>query len=404
MNIKRYVAGTVQEALQLVKRDMGPEAVILETRTLQGVRGPSQKTGKKVEVTAAIDYDPRTGGAVGAVESDLGAVLERYRALEAEMKEIKDALLSAEAGSLLGADYRFNRRLRSLYLNLRRFGLMPETISRLMEERGEEPGRGKDSAAEILQDSLYRVLGHISVGGRGEDERSRRIVAFVGPTGVGKTTTLAKLAALRAVKQGRKAALITTDTFRVAAASQLETYARIMGIPVETTSGRGELLKALQKHKESDFILIDTAGSSPNRKESILGLAKMLDIPEEVHSYLVLSATTRYQDLLHVDRQFGGLAFSSYIFTKLDETEDPSSMINFLVSSQKPVSYFSTGQQVPEDIEAASKKKVASLLLARMRRGAEKPSDEVSVYGSGESTEGRGQRPQGRRFEPRAAE
>jgi flagellar biosynthesis protein FlhF len=381
MNIKKYVAGTVQEALQMVKKEMGPEAVILETRTAQAPRGAIQKPGRKVEVTAAVDYDPGTGSASGSSEADMATVLERYRGLEAEMKEIKDVLLSAEAGHLLGADYRFNRLLRGRYLNLRRFGLTPETIGRLMEEG--EVEKGKDSPAEILQDSLYRVLGHILVSGHGEDGERRRVVAFVGPTGVGKTTTLAKLAALNAVKQGRRAALITTDTFRVAAASQLETYARIMGIPVETTAGRSELLKAVQKHKESDLILIDTAGSSPNRKDSILELRKTLEIPERIHRYLVLSATTRYQDLLHIDRQFGSLACSSYIFTKLDETEDPSSMINFLVSKQRPVSYFSTGQQVPDDIEVASKKRVASLLLARMRRGAEKPRNEVSIYGSG---------------------
>lgn len=403
MNIKKYVAGTVQEALQMVKRDMGAEAVILETRTIQGPRGV-QKAGKKIEVTAAIDYDPGTGAVSESLGLDLHAVLERTRCLEAEMREIKDAFLSAEAGNLLGPDYRFNRLLRNRYLNLRRFGLRPETIGRLMEEGGSELEKGKDSAAEILQDSLYRVLGRIPVSDQGGEGRQRRIVAFVGPTGVGKTTTLAKLAALSAFKQGRKAALITTDTFRVAAVSQLEAYARIMGIPVETTAGRSDLLKALQKHKESDFILIDTAGSSPNRSDSILELKKMLEIPEQIHRYLVLSATTRYQDLLYIDRQFGTLAFSSYIFTKLDETEDPSSMINFLVSMQRPVSYFSTGQQVPDDIEVASRKRVASLLLARMRRGAEKTSNEGNIYGSGESTEGRSPRRKSGYHEAGAAE
>ena len=97
-----------------------------------------------------------------------------------------------------------------------------------------------------------------------------------------------------------------------------------------------------------DFILIDTAGRSPNHGSALRELKHVLSIPEEIHSYLVLSATTRYEDLLHADRQFGALPFASYIFTKLDETEDAASMINFLVSRKRPVSYFATGQQVPE--------------------------------------------------------
>ncbi|RJR49574.1 MAG: hypothetical protein C4576_06530, partial [Desulfobacteraceae bacterium] len=357
------------------------------------------RTGKRVEVTAAVDYDPKPQAAAAAEGGNLQEVLERYRYLEAELKEIKNALLLAEAGDLLNPQIRYDRALRSRYLNYRRFGLMPETIHDLLEKQGTSPVRGNESAAEILQDSLQQVLGRIRISDQTGSIRNRKIAAFIGPTGVGKTTTLAKLAALSAIKQGRKAAMITTDTFRVAAASQLETYARIMGIPVETTTGRGEFLKALKKHRASDFILIDTAGSSPNRKESIEEMNMTLDAPEPIHGYLVLSASTRYQDLLHIDRQFGSLSSKSYIFTKLDETEDPSSMINFLISRQEPVSYFCTGQQVPDDIEPASRKKVASLLLAKMRKGAAITRNEVSIYGSGEPIERRSPRTQSRGFQ-----
>jgi flagellar biosynthesis protein FlhF len=387
MNIKRYVADTVQEALQMVKKEMGPDAVILETKTFPRPKGTEQ--GRKVEVTAAVEYAPEPEPSSEKIVLGLRAVIERYRHLEEEFREMKELLLSSEAGRWLDADVRRNPLLRSRYTNLRRFGLRPELIGRLMDggEKGGE--KGPDTAVGILQDSLSRVLDRVPIGRSPEEEKGRRIIAFVGPTGVGKTTTLAKLAALGAIRQGRKAALITTDTFRVAAASQLETYARIMGIPMETVRGRPELLKAVDRHKDSDFILIDTAGSSPNREEALQEQRKTLDIPG-VHSHLVLSATTRYQDLLHIDRQFGALSFRSYIFTKLDEAEDASSMINFLISREKPVSYFSTGQQVPDDLEKATKKKLASLLLARMRRGAMKTrEDEVSFYGSGESTEGR---------------
>lgn len=405
MNIKRYIAGSMQEALQMVKEDMGPEAVILETKTLHGSGTGSSKSAKKIEVTAARDYEPAPEVSSGAAAAgQLQEIMERYRFLEAELQEIKEIILSAEAGNLLRPEVRYNRPLKIRYQNLRRFGLRPEMINRFMEEKASGVEEAKISATDILHDSLCQVLGRISVGGGDEDGRKRKIAAFIGPTGVGKTTTLAKLAALSAIKQGRKAALITTDTFRVAAASQLETYARIMGIPIETTSGRAELQKAVRKHHDSDFIFIDTAGSSPTRKDSIMELKGILQIPERIHSYLVLSATTKYQDLLYIERQFGTLPFASYIFTKLDETEDPTSMINFLVSKERPVSYFCSGQQVPDDIEVASRKRVASLLLARMRKGTEKTNKEVSIHGTGEPTEGRSSRPSERQCRSGASE
>ncbi|MBN1104825.1 MAG: hypothetical protein JXL84_15510, partial [Deltaproteobacteria bacterium] len=128
---------------------------------------------------------------------------------------------------------------------------------------------------------------------------------------------------------------------------------------------------------------------------SILELKNILNIPEEIHGYLVLSATTRYQDLQHADEQFGALPVKSCIFTKLDEMQDPSSMINFLISRGRPVSYFASGQQVPEDIEEASRKRLASLLLSRMRKGTEKSTNEVNVNGSSEWTAKHGSRLQG---------
>jgi flagellar biosynthesis protein FlhF len=235
-----------------------------------------------------------------------------------------------------------NRDLRTRYLNFKGFGLRPEIICELMKGADRREGGEKVSTAGLLQDSLAEVLRRIGTRGESGDGGRRRIVSFIGPTGVGKTTTLAKMAALSAVRQGRKTALITVDTFRVAAVAQLESYARIMGIPLEVAVNRGDLLKAIHKWSACDFILIDTAGSSPNHAEALRELKNVLSIPEEIHSYLVLSATTRYEDLLHADRQFGSLPFASYIFTKLDETEDASSMINFLVSRKRPVSYFAT--------------------------------------------------------------
>ena len=146
-----------------------------------------------------------------------------------------------------------------------------------------------------------------------------------------------------------------------------------MGLPLEVAVNSRDLQKAIKKHDDCDRIFIDTAGKSPNNNQDIVELRNLTGINEEIHPFLVLSATTQYQGLVNTEKRFSTLPFKSYIFTKLDETRDVSTMINFLISRKKPVTYFTTGQQVPEDIEIASKKKLASLLLAGMRETAAEP-------------------------------
>ena len=378
MNIKKFIGPNAQAAIQMVKKEMGPDAVILKTSTLHG-SGKGVGSGSRVEVTAAVDYE-----APEALQSrDPGdPLLKKWDLLEAEIREIKEALLSAEAGTTLMPDLYYDRMLSARYINFRTFGLRPDIIRTLMRECHEKGGNGIKSATKLLQDSLSRVLTRINISRDMKNSDAGRIFAFVGPTGVGKTTTLAKLAAVKAVKQGKKAALITVDNFRIAAVAQLQTYARIMGIPLEVAASKKDLKESIAKHGDCDLILIDTAGSSPNSDQGMNELKDLFSVSEKIHHYLVLSATTRYQDLLHTDKRFGALPFRSYIFTKLDEIHDASSMVNFLISRKKPVSYFTTGQQVPEDVEVASKKRMASLILTRMRYLTENQTDEVRTYGS----------------------
>ena len=382
MNIKKFIARNNQEAIQMVKREMGPDAVILRTRTLLLPDGDLEGSSQRIEITAAMDYDTPEATSPEKMPMDNQDVSQRWRHLEKEIKEIKDALMSVDAGSLLRPEVYYNRELRDRYIHLRGFGLRPDIIRSLMNEAQEKTHDEKRPYASLLKESLSRVLERISVAGKHQDIKKRRIFSFVGPTGVGKTTTLAKLAALSAIKQGEKTAMITLDTFRIAAVAQLETYARIMGIPIEVAANNNDLKKAIRKHHDCDSIFIDTAGRSPNMDKDIVELKNLFRIPEKINHYLVLSATTRYQGLVWAEKRFGALPFDSYIFTKLDETLESSSMVNFLISRRKPVSYFTTGQQVPEDIEAASKKKLATLILSRMKQMSATRTDEVKKYGS----------------------
>ncbi len=378
MNIKRFIARDTREALRLVKKEMGPEAVILRTRTIPPSGKGLERSAQRIEITAAVDYD-----APLIMPENTNPAQDGLRQMAREIREIKEALLCADAGTTLKPEIFFNRDLLNRYKSLKFFGLKPEIISELMDAVHEDSPATKKASSRLLQESLSSVVSRINIDGRGSDNtRGRKIYSFIGPTGVGKTTTLAKLAALSVVKGGRKAALITLDTFRIAAAAQLQAYARIIGIPLEVVANSNDLQRAIKKHGDCDQIFIDTAGKSPNNNQDIVELRNLMGINEEIHPFLVLSATTQYQGLVNTEKRFSTLPFKSYIFTKLDETQDVSTMINFLISRKKPVTYLTTGQQVPEDIEFASKKKLASLILAGMRETATKPNQKRTRDGS----------------------
>ena len=190
-----------------------------------------------------------------------------------------------------------------------------------------------------------------------------RILAMVGPTGVGKTTTIAKLAAMHALNRGVSVAMVTTDNFRVGAVEQLKTYAKIMDLPLEVASNAQELSQVLAKHADKDLILIDTAGRSPKDSERIDELRGYLECTAGIEAYLCLAATTRSLELDQIIATFGVLPISRLLFTKLDESKSFGCIVETNVKHKLPLSYFSTGQNVPEDLEVATPRKVASMVV-----------------------------------------
>jgi flagellar biosynthesis protein FlhF len=362
MNIKKFVAENTHEAMKMVKKEMGADAVILRTKTISHL-GRSYGEGKKgIEVTAAVDYD-----AASEKPADRISGCGSFERMERDLKDIKDVLFSTDAGSLLKPEYYFNRVMKERYNNYKTFGLNSDIIMDLMNEENCARADADRPGTDVLKESLVKVVNRIRIDQDEKSGRKRKIYSFIGPTGVGKTTTLAKLAALNAVQGGRKTALITLDTYRVAATAQLQTYSRIMDLPLEVAVNNSDLKAAIRKHSDCERIFIDTAGRSPNKNGDITELKRLFNIDEDIHPFLVLSAGTQYRNMINAEGRFGELSFRSVIFTKLDESEDQSAMINFLLTRQKPVSYFTAGQNVPEDIETASRKKLATFLLAGMR-------------------------------------
>ena len=185
----------------------------------------------------------------------------------------------------------------------------------------------------------------------------KKIMMFVGPTGVGKTTTIAKLAARYAYKlsQRHKVGIITLDTYRIGAVEQLMTYAKMMRLPIETVVDPSDFGDALNSLRHNDYILIDTVGSSQHDKEKIEKLRSFLKVDTfaEININLVLSAVTKYEDLVDIYKNFSILPIDTFVFTKLDETKTYGNIFSLLLDTKKPVSYFSIGQEVPDDLMEA---------------------------------------------------
>lgn len=217
-------------------------------------------------------------------------------------------------------------------------------------------------ALEVPISGLYQVAGPVkAVPGE------QKIVALVGPTGVGKTTTIAKLAANFALSREVNMSLFTIDTYRVAAIEQLKTYGDIIGLPVETIMTPQGLKEALKANDKKDLILIDTAGRSPYNRMHLNELKSFLDFQPQRETHLVLSSTTRLADLKQIVRNFLATGVDRLIFTKTDETEVVGGIISIAHETGLPVSYITTGQSVPDDIMVAEQPSLAKMLIQELK-------------------------------------
>ncbi len=203
-----------------------------------------------------------------------------------------------------------------------------------------------------------------------ENEEGPKVIFFLGPTGVGKTTTIAKIASSFRVEHKKKVALLTADTYRIAAAEQLRTYANILEVPFRVVYTANEIASAVEDFREYDYILVDTTGHSPNNEaqcESMNDLINSVDTTAQKEVFLVLSASTKYRDLMKIADTYKGIADYKLIFTKLDETSTLGNIYNLKLYTGATLSYVTCGQNVPDDIEYFNPQSTVKQLLGGRR-------------------------------------
>jgi flagellar biosynthesis protein FlhF len=333
MRIRRFEADNMQEAMKQVKAVLGPEALILSSRSIRNPRQPQQSI---FEIVAATDSDP-----VAEFPKQTPRAPSRIRGYRQEERGAPSP----------------NRIVEKLLA----CGLSPDWVNPLIREFKTLSEKEKRPGGEKILDYLIRKLAD-GVEVAAPQRTEGRVYALVGPTGVGKTTTIAKLAAFFSLKLAQKVLLLTIDTYRIGAVEQLATYARILGLPLKVAASPKELKSCLEERGEQDLVLIDTAGRSPYNTGMLDELRDFLTVSPVIGNHLVVSATTKEGDLKKILSGFGCLPLEGYICTKLDETDHYLPLFNQLVPTRRPLAYFTHGQRVPEDLEQVTKSRIVRLL------------------------------------------
>ena len=377
MLVKRYHAKDMQQAMDTVIRELGSDAVILNSRKVR--KKGLKNLFRKPILEVMVAYDPADIPSVKKQKSadiaDKGqkeqehkraaATNEQFERLDKRIDSI-DTMLSEfiEKFSFVKRDitYDYPAEVQELLLRMIDNQVREELAHSLAKETELMLRKQPDTnAAEIMEHLVLEQLG------RPEPilhkKFTQKVILVLGPTGVGKTTTIVKLAADFSVKQKKKVGIINTDTFRIGAQEQLQTYADILGVPLQVIYRADELGNALENMSDRDIIFVDTAGKRPGdeqHKEDMLEMVRILK-PEDI--LLCLSASTGFAAIKEMVDTYGFVDEYRLMITKLDETKYRGPLLNISWYAQKPLAYVTTGQNVPDDIEVVNVEVIAKEIL-----------------------------------------
>jgi len=401
MMIKKFQAKTEAEAIENAKKELGEGIVIMNVRKLKKKGLLQMFKPQLTEVTVALEEESERYSAAKKPSTPLYKApanqkeeLQKEKSNTEALEEKLDSLQSFLVQQMKKNEPVENENVEVLQEEVvkpepeKKEPTEMERFTRLLYQTMLENEVDEKYANQILEeveklDKPNMPLDYVLAGvyqkmilkfGQAEEivpaKKGTKAVVFVGPTGVGKTTTIAKLASLFSVEKKKKVALLTADTYRIAAAEQLRTYANILKVPFRIIYTEEELEQAMQDFSEYDYVFIDTAGHSHQnieQRENVAGLVKIVKEMAEKDVFLVLSATTKYKDLLRIADSYKEFGDYKLIFTKLDETSAYGSLLNLKLHTQAPLSYVTCGQNVPDDIETFNPQKTVKKLLSGKR-------------------------------------
>lgn len=391
MNVKRYIVKDINEAMIKIKSELGRDAVILNTRKIKnpGIFGLFKKP--LVEVVAAIDEGQETAKKADLNDVELQQLRDELKKVVEDRQERKlaekvEVPKKNEIEELKDLVMDLSHKVNSQVTVESKVQHIPNACEVVTEDRLEVLLKDKDLSIESMARIRHILKGRLNIGESTDQSilntvrlivkeileepytidasmEGKKIILFVGPTGVGKTTTLAKLAARLSLINNKTVGLITADTYRIAAVDQLKTYSEILGLPLKVIYEPEEVKDALNRYNDKDCILIDTAGRSHKSDELLQDLKGILTYVENPEIFLVISMTTGYKDIKSIIGSYKFLDDYKLLLTKLDETSSLGNVLNIKLETGKPLSYFTIGQSVPDDIEIANTDKIADYIV-----------------------------------------
>ncbi len=405
MRIKKFVGASMKEVTDQMRAELGPDAIILNSRRVNSGSMLNFLGKEMLEVTAAVDE--QSGARANPVSPDFGQLLrEQTGTTVTEQNTLRELsqvaqrfekraekAVAAHRGivpndadvQVLRSEMEEMRSVLATIADQMKYSRMPSLPAHLQESYVALVQNGVDErlAADLVQ-SIYGRMGESQLANRVASEkallaalaglirtaspvtargRKRTVIALVGPTGVGKTTTIAKLAAIHKLIHHEEVGLISADTYRIGAIEQLRTFAGIADIPMEVAYTPADVTAALKTFRRKDVVFIDTVGRSQRAKKELNELKRFIDAASPDETSLVLNAGASVPLLKDTVDRFRVLKPTQIIFSKLDETLTPGAMVSVARHSKLPIAYVTTGQTVPDDIAAADAAKLASIIF-----------------------------------------
>ena len=390
MKMKKYNAPSIAEAMKRIRADLGDDAVILNSKVVVTKKFFGLVKNKSYEVVAGYDriekkptfpslpdipdfpYLNNEQQYIPSQSMKQSEELAISKAPQADsslpsnlVKEIADLKSMMQSMQRMSTQSQYPDELLPFVDFLKQQELGEELITAISDELFMHYNNNNhkiswENMQEIAKDFLRKELYALPINGLSYE---KKYINVLGPTGVGKTTTIAKMAARSVLEKKKKVGFITTDTYRIGAIEQLKTYAALLQAPVEVVYNAEDYAAAIKKLAHLDLIFIDTAGRNYREAKYVDDLKALIDFNEQVESYLILALTAKQKDLESIIEQFKKIAIEKFIFTKLDETNSIGTMFNLMIKYNKGLAYYTNGQEVPEDIEQPSSDSLLELFF-----------------------------------------
>ena len=383
MTVKTYSAHSMQAAMAQVKEDIGEDALIIATRRIpKAARDPYGKDMFQIEASPSSpsvsysDFSDSQGGQInrddlqrmsarltgGVSKSPARHKSPPWDNVQADIGQIRELLCWTHFNDDILELMEGDRDAFKVYSRLILSGLSEKRVKTFLKKGMEQTEKNpSDFTLSVLKGLIASVETSNPFSGKKKDGPVR--AAFVGPTGVGKTTTIAKLAAYFGLKRKKKVGLVSVDNYRIGAVDQLKTYSAIIGLPCIPAFTAEDLKKALNKLSGMDVVLIDTAGQSHLDSDRMMALKNIVNPGLGIETHLVISASMERLDMKEAVESFNALSPVSYVFSKVDETRRTGRLIDQMMDHKLPLSFITNGQEVPEDLIVATRKQILNLLV-----------------------------------------